>query len=94
MYPFTRIGFGSASRRAFRNLDTCLTRLVSIKVKAFALELVKAVVLILYPLHSKVHRVVKLFLPINQLKLIYVILTPFDPKGKTFFKVPLFLILL
>ena len=68
--------------------------LVLRRAKAFALELAKVVVLTLHPLQDKVYRIVKLFLPNNQLKSTLDISIPFDPKEETFFRVPLFLTVL
>jgi hypothetical protein len=64
--------------------------LVLRRVKAFALELARAVVLTLYLLQDKVQGIVKLFPPINQLKSTFDMSIPFDFKEESFFRVPLF----
>ena len=92
-YPLTGIGFSKGSRGVFRYSNIFLAHLVSRRAKAFALELAKAAVLILYPLQDKVHNTVKLLLPINQLKSTFDRSTSFHPKEETSFRVPLFLTL-
>ena len=64
---------------------------MSSSAKAFALELAKAVVLTLYLLRDRIHRIVKLFPPNNQLKSTSNMSIFFDPKEETSFRVPLFL---
>ena len=61
------------------------------RVKAFALELAKAVVLTLHLLQNKLHRTVKLFLPNSQLRSTSNMLILYNPKEESSFRVPLFL---
>jgi hypothetical protein len=91
LYPLTGTSFSSVSTKVFKNSEIFLAHLASRRAKAFALELAKAVVLTLYLLQDKVHRIVKLFLLNNQLKSTFNMLIPFNPKEETFFKVSLFL---
>jgi hypothetical protein len=74
----------------FKNSETFLTHLILRRVKAFALVLAKVVVVTLHLFQDKVHSIVKLFPPINQLKSTLDMLMPFNPKEETSFKVPLF----
>jgi hypothetical protein len=65
LYPLIKTVLSSFLNRVFRNLEIFLAHLVLRRVKAFALELAKVVVLTLYLLRDKVQGIVKLFLPIN-----------------------------
>ena len=78
----------------FKNLKIFLVHLVLRRAKAFALILVKVVVLTLLLLQDKVYKTIKLFPPNNQLKSTSNILIPFNFKEETSFKVPFFLTLL
>ena len=68
LYPFIGIGLSSIFKRVFKNLEIFLVPLVLKRVKAFALELAKVVVLTLHLLRNKVYRIIKLFLPSSQLR--------------------------
>ena len=59
------MGFFSLVASIFKNLATSFAQAVFIKIKLFALVLIKAVVLTLYPFQDTVHGTVKYFLPIN-----------------------------
>jgi len=59
-------------------------------VKAFALELARAVVLTLHPLQDRIHGTVKLFPPSSRLKSTLDMSIPFNPKEESSFRVPLF----
>ena len=91
LYPLTRMGLSSVSKGVFKNSEIFLAYRVSRRAKALALVLAKVVVLTPHPLHDKVHGIVKLFPPINQLRSTLDMSTPFDPKEETSFRVLLFL---
>src|SRR5271170_6036731 len=91
LYPLTSIDFSRGSKGVFRYSNIFLAHSVSRRAKAFALELAKAEVLILYPLRDRVHNTVKLLLPINRLKSTIDRLTSFHPKEEASLRVPLFL---
>jgi hypothetical protein len=91
LYPFTRIGLSSGSKGVFKNLDISLAHLVSKRAKAFALVLPNTAVLTLLLFLYSIHRIVKFFLLINQLRLTIDKLISFYPKEETSLRVLLFL---
>ena len=90
LYPLIGMGVSSFSSGIFKNLEIFWAHLALRRVKAFALELARAVVLTPYLLRDKVQGIVKLFPPINRLKSTSDISIPFNPKEESSFRVPLF----
>jgi len=93
LYPRIGIGLGSSLRGAFKKSASFIAHCISIKVKAFALELAKAEVKTWYLLRNKVQGIVQLLLPTSQPRLTYNMLIPFNPREESCSRVPLFLTL-
>src|SRR5579862_2735222 len=89
-YPLTGTGFSRFSIGVFKNSEIFQAHLVSRRAKALALESAKAVVLTPHPLRDKLHRIVKLFPPINRLRSTSDISIAFDPEEESSFRVLLF----
>src|SRR5277367_248633 len=90
LYPLMGMGLSSFSNGVFKNLEIFWVHSALRRAKAFALELARAVVLMLYLLRDRIQGIVRLFLPINRLKSTSNILIPFDPKEESSFRVALF----
>jgi len=88
--PLIGIGRSSVFSRVFEISKIFLAHLVARRVKAFTLVSPKAVVLALHPFRDKVYSTIRLFLLINQLKSTLNMITRFNLKVETSFKVPLF----
>jgi hypothetical protein len=91
LYLLTRTSLFRVFNKVFKNLEIFLAHLVSRKAKAFALVLVKVVVLTLHLLQNKVYEIVKLLLLSNQLRSTFNMLILYNFEEETSFKVLLFL---
>jgi len=85
----TDIRLGSRITLIFKNLVVSIANKALIKAKPFTPVLISVEVLILYLLRDIVYRIVKYFLPIKRLRLIFSILIPY-PRVESFPKARLF----
>jgi len=90
LYPRIGIGLGSSLMGAFRKSASFMAYWVSIKVKAFALELAKAEVKTWYLLRNKVQGIVQLLPLTSRPRLTSNMSIPFDPREESSSRVPLF----
>ena len=87
--PLGIIGYTRGLGLRFKNIEMLFTQVVSINIKLFALESIRAERVILYLFFNKVHRTIKCLPPISRLRLIFNRLIVY-PRQESCPRVPLF----
>jgi hypothetical protein len=88
--PLEIIGYIRGSGLRFKNIKMLFIQIVSINIKPFTLELIRAERVILYLFFNKVYRTVKYLPPISRLRLIFNRLIIY-PRQESCPRVPCFL---